>query len=138
LPGTGVDKLVLKGILDAEDARAAAATGIDGIIVSNHGGRQLDGATSTIAALPRVVDAAAGRCEVLLDGGIHCGQSVLKGLALGARACMIGRSYLYGLAALGERGVALSLEILRREFEVSMALTGVCDVSRADRRVLVY
>ena len=86
-------KLVLKGILDADDARAAAATGVDGIIVSNHGGRQLDGATSTIDALPRVVDAAAGRCEVLLDGGIHCGQSVLKGLALGARACMIGRSY---------------------------------------------
>ena len=131
-------KLVLKGILDADDARAAAATGVDGIIVSNHGGRQLDGATSTIAALPRVVDATAGRCEVLLDGGIHCGQSVLKGLAFGARACMIGRSYLYGLAALGERGVALSLDILRREFEVSMALAGVSDVRDIDRRVLVY
>ena len=93
-------------------------------IVSNHGGRQLDGATSTIARVAAHRRGAAGRCEVLLDGGIHCGQSVLKALALGARACIIGRSYLYGLAALGERGVALALEILRREFEVSMALTG--------------
>ncbi len=130
-------KLALKGILDAEDARQAAAAGVDALIVSNHGGRQLDGATSTIAALPYVVEAAAGRCEVLLDGGIHCGQSVLKALALGARGCLIGRSYLYGLASLGERGVALALEILRREFETSMALTGATQASRIDRDVLV-
>jgi L-lactate dehydrogenase (cytochrome) len=130
-------KLALKGILDADDAREAAATGVDALIVSNHGGRQLDGATSTIAALPRVVEAAAGRCEVLLDGGIHCGQSVLKALALGARGCLIGRGYLYGLSSLGERGVAMALEILRREFEISMALTGAKQASRIDRDVLV-
>jgi len=129
-------KLAIKGILDAADARSAAATGVDALIVSNHGGRQLDGATSTIAALPRVVEATGGCCEVLLDGGIHCGQSVLKALALGARACMVGRGYLYGLAARGESGVTLALDILRRELEVSMALTGVTTTSGVDRSVL--
>jgi L-lactate dehydrogenase (cytochrome) len=130
-------KLILKGILDAEDARLAQATGVDAIVVSNHGGRQLDGATSTIAALPRVVDAVAGRCEVLLDGGITSGQDVLKALALGARGCLIGKAYLYGLSALGGEGVTLALRFIRRELEVSMALTGVNDVRNVGRQVLL-
>jgi L-lactate dehydrogenase (cytochrome) len=117
-------KLVLKGILDAEDARLALTVGADAVIVSNHGGRQLDGATSTIAALPHVVDAVQGRCEVLMDGGISSGQDVLKALALGARGCLIGKAFLYGLSARGEAGVSLALDILRREFEISMALSG--------------
>jgi len=131
------DKLILKGILDADDARQAAAVGVDAIVVSNHGGRQLDGATSTIAALPRVVAAVTGRCEVLLDGGITSGQSVLKALALGARACLIGKSYLYCLAAGGEAGVALALNLLRRELEVSMALTGVTAAHEISARILI-
>jgi L-lactate dehydrogenase (cytochrome) len=130
-------KLILKGILDAEDARQATAAGADAVVVSNHGGRQLDGATSTIAALPRVVDAVAGRCEVLLDGGIASGQSVLKALALGARACLIGKSYLYGLAAGGEAGVTHALDVLRRELEVSMALTAVTDARDVSARILI-
>jgi L-lactate dehydrogenase (cytochrome) len=130
-------KLILKGILDAEDARHAVATGVDALVVSNHGGRQLDGAPSTIAALPRVVDAAGQRCEILMDGGITCGQDVLKGLASGARACLIGRSFLYGLAAHGGAGVTLALDILRRELEISMALCGVSDVRNLDRRILL-
>jgi L-lactate dehydrogenase (cytochrome) len=130
-------KLVLKGILDADDATEALSTGMDAIVVSNHGGRQLDGATSTIAALPRVLDAVGGRCEVLFDGGITCGQDVLKAMALGARGCFTGRSFLYGLAAHGEAGVSLALGILRREFEISMALTGVPDARNIGRHVLV-
>ena len=126
-------KLILKGILDADDARHAVATGVDALVVSNHGGRQLDGAPSTIAALPRIVDAAGARCEILMDGGISCGQDVLKALALGARACLIGRSFLYGLAARGGAGVTLALDILRRELEISMALCGVSDVRDSDR-----
>jgi L-lactate dehydrogenase (cytochrome) len=129
-------KLVLKGILDADDAIAAVAAGADAIVVSNHGGRQLDGAPSTIAALPRVLDAVAGSREVLLDGGITSGQDVLKAIALGARGCFVGRSFLYGLAARGEAGVALALDILRREFEISMALTGVSDARDVGRAVL--
>jgi len=117
-------KLVLKGILDAEDAKLAVATGADAVIVSNHGGRQLDGATSTIAALPRVVDAVQGRCEVLMDGGVGSGQDVLKALALGARGCLTGKAFLYGVASRGQAGVALALDIMRREFEISMALSG--------------
>ena len=117
-------KLVLKGILDAEDARLALTVGADAVIVSNHGGRQLDGATSTIAALPHVVDAVQGRCEVLMDGGVSSGQDVLKALAMGARGCFVGKAFLYGLSARGEAGVALALDIMRREFETSMALSG--------------
>jgi len=130
-------KLVLKGILDAEDATAALATGVDAVVVSNHGGRQLDSTTSTIAALPRVLDAVGGRCEVLMDGGITCGQDVLKAIALGARGCFVGKSFLYGLAARGGAGVSLALDILRREFEISMALTGVQDARNISRHVLV-
>jgi len=130
-------KLVVKGILDAEDARLAVAAGVDAVIVSNHGGRQLDSATSTISALPRVVNAIAGRCDVLLDGGITSGQNVLKALALGARACFIGKAFLYGLAAKGESGVSLALSLLRRELEVSMALTGTTDVRNVSARTLI-
>jgi L-lactate dehydrogenase (cytochrome) len=130
-------KLVLKGILDAEDARLALTVGADAVIVSNHGGRQLDGATSTIAALPHVVDALQGRCEVLMDGGISSGQDVLKALAMGARGCLIGKAFLYGLSARGEAGVSLALDIIRREFEISMALCGVNAARSVARRVLL-
>jgi L-lactate dehydrogenase (cytochrome) len=130
-------KLIVKGILDAEDARQAAATGVDGLVVSNHGGRQLDGTTSTIAALPAVVDAVGSRCEVLMDGGISSGQDVLKALALGAKACLIGKAFLYGLAAEGEAGVSLALEILRKELETSLALCGRTDLRNADSSLLV-
>jgi L-lactate dehydrogenase (cytochrome) len=130
-------KLIVKGVLDGEDARLAAASGVDAIVVSNHGGRQLDGATSTISALPQVVEGAAGRCEVLMDGGITSGQDVLKALALGARACLIGKAFLYGLAARGEEGVSLALDIIRKELEISMALCGEFDIRRAGRHMLV-
>jgi L-lactate dehydrogenase (cytochrome) len=130
-------KLVLKGVLDAEDARQAANTGVDAIVVSNHGGRQLDAATSTISALPRVVDAVRGGCEVLLDGGVTSGQDVLKALAMGARACLIGKAYLYGLAALGGAGVSLALQTIRSELEISMALCGVADIRDAGPQVVI-
>jgi L-lactate dehydrogenase (cytochrome) len=129
-------KLILKGILDAEDARIAAGTGADAIVVSNHGGRQLDGAPSTISVLPEVVDAAKDRCEVLFDGGIRSGQDVLKALALGAKACLIGKAYLYALAAMGGQGVTLALDIIRRELEVSLALTGASDVRAVSPEIL--
>jgi L-lactate dehydrogenase (cytochrome) len=130
-------KLILKGILDPEDARRALDAGADAVVVSNHGGRQLDGASSTIAALPHVVDAVQGRCEVLMDGGICGGQDVLKALALGADACLIGRAFLYGLAAGGENGVALALDIIRSELATSLALCGETDVQRVGPQVLV-
>ena len=130
-------KLIVKGILDAEDARLAQTHGVDAIVVSNHGGRQLDGTTSTIAALPRVVEAVDGRCEVLLDGGIGSGQDVLKALALGARACLIGKAFLYGLAAHGREGVSLALSIIGSELEISMALCGESDVRNAAPGLLV-
>jgi L-lactate dehydrogenase (cytochrome) len=129
-------KLVLKGILDVEDAKTAVAAGVDGIVVSNHGGRQLDGARSTVAALPDIVNAVGDRIEVLFDGGIRSGQDVLRALALGARGCLIGRAYLYGLAAMGEAGVTLALEVIRRELEVSMALCGISDVRNVTSDVL--
>ncbi len=121
-------KIVLKGILDVEDAKLAAAAGVDGIVVSNHGGRQLDGARSSIASLPTIADAVGDRLEVLFDGGIRSGQDVLKALARGARGCMIGRAFLYGLASDGEAGVRRALDLIRAELETSMALTGVRDV----------
>ena len=129
-------KLILKGVLDAEDARMAASMAVDAIVVSNHGGRQLDSAPSTISVLPEIAAAVAGRCELLFDGGVQSGQDVLKALARGARACLIGKSFLYALAAGGEAGVRCALELLRRELEVSMALTGVTDVQRVDRTIL--
>jgi L-lactate dehydrogenase (cytochrome) len=129
-------KLVLKGVLDPEDAKVAATAGVDGVIVSNHGGRQLDGARSTIAALPAIVDAVGDRIEVLFDGGVRSGQDVLKALARGARACLIGRAYLYGLGALGAAGVTRALDVIRAELEVAMALTGVTDVRRVTGDVI--
>jgi L-lactate dehydrogenase (cytochrome) len=130
-------KLLVKGILDPQDARLACEAGVDALVVSNHGGRQLDSAPSTISMLPHIVDAVASRCEVLFDGGVQTGQDVLKALALGARACLIGKSFLYSLAAMGGPGVALALELMRKELEVSMALAGRVDVQQVDRTVLV-
>ena len=118
-------KLILKGILDEDDARRAADFGADAIIVSNHGGRQLDGAVSAITMLPRVVRAVGDRTEVYMDGGIRSGQDVLKALALGAKSTFIGRSYIYGLGAMGQEGVTRALEVIHKELDVSMALCGV-------------
>ncbi|MFL6573746.1 MAG: L-lactate dehydrogenase [Burkholderiales bacterium] len=129
-------KLVLKGVLDAEDAKIAAQSGADAIVVSNHGGRQLDGTTSSIRALPEVVDAVGERIEVWFDGGIRSGQDVLKALALGARATLIGRAFAYGLGAMGEAGVTRALEIIQRELDVTMALCGLRDVREANRSIL--
>ena len=130
-------KLILKGILDVEDARIAQDTGADALVVSNHGGRQLDGAMSSIAALPAIAEAVGDRIEVLFDGGVRSGQDVLKALALGARGCMIGKAWLYGLAAGGEAGVLTALDIMRRELDVSMALTGTRNVRDISAKVLV-
>lgn len=121
-------KLIIKGILDARDARIAADHGVDAIVVSNHGGRQLDGAPATIDALPSIVQAAGDRMQVLLDSGIQSGQDLLKALACGAHAGLIGKAFLYGLGAMGEAGVTKTIELIRRELSVSMALTGQTDV----------
>jgi L-lactate dehydrogenase (cytochrome) len=129
-------KLVLKGILDAEDAKVAAQSGVDAIVVSNHGGRQLDGAMSSIRALPEVVDTVGDRVEVWFDGGIRSGQDVLKALALGARATLIGRAFAYGLGAMGEAGVQRALEIIHRELDVTMALCGLRSVRQANPSIL--
>jgi len=129
-------KLVLKGILDPEDAREALKTGADGVVVSNHGGRQLDGAPSTIQALPRVADAIGGQKEVLIDSGIRTGQDIFRALALGANAAMIGRAALYGLGAGGEAGVARALGIFRGELDTTMILAGIDDVKKIDHRAI--
>jgi L-lactate dehydrogenase (cytochrome) len=129
-------KLIIKGILDLEDAKTATKTGADAIIVSNHGGRQLDGAPSSISALPRIVDAIGTQKEVLFDGGVRSGQDVLRALALGAKGCLIGRAFLYGLGAGGEAGVTTAIELIRRELDISMALTGVRGIDQIDRSVL--
>jgi L-lactate dehydrogenase (cytochrome) len=129
-------KLVIKGILDPEDAKRAADMGAQGIVVSNHGGRQLDGTPGTITVLPRIADAVRDRIEILFDGGIRSGQDVLKALALGAHGCLIGRAYLYGLAAMGEAGVAKVISLLAEELRVSMSLTGVRDVADVSRDIL--
>lgn len=123
-------KLILKGILDEDDAKIAAASGADAIVVSNHGGRQLDGARSSISALPGVLDAVGGRVEVLFDGGVTSGQDVLKAVALGARGCLVGKAFLWSLAAGGREGVTQMLDIIRRELDVSMALTGSSDIHK--------
>src|SRR6201996_8206487 len=122
-------KLILKGILDVEDARVAVGTGADAISVSNHGGRQLDGAPSAISALPRVVDAVGSEIEVMFDSGVRTGSDMMRALALGARSCIVGRSYIYGLGAGGQAGVARAIEILQKELDVTMALCGVSKVS---------
>ena len=129
-------KLVLKGILDAGDAKIAASTGADAIVVSNHGGRQLDGAISSIRALPEIVDVVQNEIEVWLDGGIRSGQDVLRALALGAKATMIGRAYAYGLGAMGEAGVRLALETIEKELDVTLALCGLRDVKEASPAIL--
>jgi L-lactate dehydrogenase (cytochrome) len=129
-------KLIIKGILDTEDADIAARLNIDALVVSNHGGRQLDGAPSTISVLTEIVQTVNGRCEVWFDGGVQSGQDILRALALGARGCLIGKSFLYALAALGGPGVTLALKIMRQELQVSMALTGCTDVQHVDASVL--
>ena len=129
-------KLILKGVLEAQDARMCLAAGADAIVVSNHGGRQLDGAPSSISVLPEIVDAIAGRCEVLFDGGIRSGQDIAKALALGARAGMIGKAFLYALSAAGEAGVTRALEILRNELRLTLSLTGTARISDAGPHIL--
>jgi L-lactate dehydrogenase (cytochrome) len=129
-------KLIIKGILDTDDARIASNLDIDALIVSNHGGRQLDGAPSTISVLPEIVAALKDRCEVWFDGGVQSGQDMLRALALGARACLIGKSFLYALAAAGGPGVTLALNILRSELEVSMALTGCTNLQQVNASIL--
>ena len=129
--------LILKGILDVEDAAAAADTGAQALIVSNHGGRQLDGALSSIAALPGIVSQVGHRIEVLMDGGVRSGQDVLKAVALGARGVFVGRPYLYGLGALGERGVDLCLDIIRKELDLTMAFCGRRDIRDVAADILV-
>ncbi|RID91774.1 alpha-hydroxy-acid oxidizing protein [Gemmobacter lutimaris] len=121
-------KLILKGVLDVEDAQRAADFGADAIVVSNHGGRQLDGALSSIRMLPSIVRAVKGKTEILLDSGIRSGQDVLKALALGADGTMIGRSYIYGLGAMGEAGVTKALEVIHKELDTTMALCGERDI----------
>lgn len=130
-------KMILKGILDVEDARLAAQTGADALVVSNHGGRQLDGAMSSIAALPAVAEAVGDQIEVWFDGGIRTGQDVLKATALGAKGTMIGRAFLYSLGAMGGAGVTKMLEILHKELDVSMALTGTRDIRQVGPQVLI-
>lgn len=129
-------KLIVKGIMDAEDARLAVAAGADAVIVSNHGGRQLDGVSSSISMLPLIVDAVKNQAEVHFDGGIRSGQDVLKAIALGAKGTYIGRSMLYGLGALGEQGVTCALNIIRNEFDLSMAFCGKTEVAAIDATIL--
>ena len=129
-------KLIVKGILDAEDAKIAADCGVDAMVVSNHGGRQLDGTVSSIRALPEVVQAVGDRTEIWFDGGIRSGQDVLKAVALGARGTMIGKSFLYGLGAMGEEGVTRALQIIRKELDITMALCGLKDIRDASPAIL--
>ncbi|RQO36339.1 L-lactate dehydrogenase [Herminiimonas sp. KBW02] len=130
-------KLIIKGIMDAEDARLAVESGADAIIVSNHGGRQLDGALSSIAALPSIVAAVGEQIEVHMDGGIRSGQDVIKALALGAKGTYIGRSFLYGLGAMGEEGVTKCLKIIENELDLTMAFCGLTDVKKVDQHILI-
>lgn len=129
-------KLVLKGIMDPEDARLAADCGADALVVSNHGGRQLDGAPSSVSVLPAIADRVGSRIDVWIDGGIRSGQDVLKALALGARGTMIGRSFLYGLGALGEAGVTECLQLIHKELDTSMALCGLTGINQINRSIL--
>ena len=130
-------KVILKGILDAEDAKQAVNVGADAIVVSNHGGRQLDGAASSITALPAIVDAVGDKTEVWMDGGIRTGQDVLRAVALGARGTLIGRAFLYGLGAGGRAGVTRVLEILHKELDLTMALCGQSNLSEVDDSILL-
>ncbi len=130
-------KVILKGILDAEDAKMAAKLGADAIVVSNHGGRQLDGALSSIRVLPEIMDAVGGDIEVHLDSGIRSGQDVLKALALGAKGTFIGRAFIYGLGAMGQKGVTTALEVIQRELDTTMALCGERNVDNLGRHNLL-
>ncbi len=129
-------KLIIKGILDVEDAEQAAKTGAQALVVSNHGGRQLDGAPSSIEVLPEIADAVGSQMEILFDGGVRSGQDVMRALALGAKSCMIGRAYVHGLGAGGEAGVAKAIDIIRNELNVTMGLTGVNTIAEIDDHVL--
>ena len=129
-------KLILKGVLDADDARLAVAAGADAIVVSNHGGRQLDGAPSSISVLSEIVEAVGGRCEVMFDGGVRSGQDIAKALALGARGALIGKAFLYALSAAGEAGVTRAVEIMRNELRVTLALTGTSNLGDVGRHIL--
>jgi L-lactate dehydrogenase (cytochrome) len=129
-------KLILKGILDVEDAEEAAKTGAQALVVSNHGGRQLDGAPSSIEVLPEIVDAVGSKMEIMFDGGIRSGMDVMRALALGAKSCMIGRAYAYGLGAAGEAGVAKALDLLGKELITTMGLCGVNTIAEIDDRVI--
>lgn len=130
-------KIILKGIIDPEDAKMALKVGADALIVSNHGGRQLDGALSSISALPAIIDAVGDKIEVHMDGGIRTGQDVLKAKALGAAGTYIGRAFLYGLGAMGEQGVTTALDIIQKELDITMALCGLRDVNDLSRDVLL-
>jgi L-lactate dehydrogenase (cytochrome) len=129
--------IVLKGILDVEDARRAVGAGVEGVVVSNHGGRQLDGAPSSISALPAIAEAVGDDLTVLMDGGVRSGLDVLKALSLGAKACLIGRAWAYALGGGGEAGVAHMLQIMRQELRMAMALTGCIDINSANRQMLI-
>jgi len=129
-------KLILKGILDVEDAELAAKTGAQALVVSNHGGRQLDGAPSSIEVLPEIVDTVGSKIEIMFDGGIRSGQDVMRALALGAKSCMIGRAYAYGLGAGGQAGVAKALDIIAKEMLTTMGLCGVNTIAEIDDNVL--
>jgi L-lactate dehydrogenase (cytochrome) len=129
-------KLIIKGIHDVEDAKFATKSGADAIVVSNHGGRQLDGAPSSISVLPKIADAVGNDIEVMFDGGIRSGQDLFRAIALGARSCLIGRAYIYGLGALGGAGVSTAIDIIRKELDITMALTGVTRISDIGRNVL--
>ena len=129
--------LILKGIQDVEDAKLAVLSGADAIVVSNHGGRQLDGAQSSIKALPPIVEAVGDKIEVWMDGGIRSGQDVLKAWALGAKGTMIGRSWLYGLGAMGEAGVTKALQIIHKELDITMAFCGHTNINNVDKGILL-
>jgi L-lactate dehydrogenase (cytochrome) len=129
-------KLILKGILDIEDAEEAAKSGAQALVVSNHGGRQLDGAPSSIEALPEIVDAVGSKMEIMFDSGIRSGQDVMRALALGAKSCMIGRAFVYGLGAGGQVGVAKALDVLAKELTTTMGLCGVNTIAEIDDHVL--
>ena len=129
-------KLILKGILDVEDAELAAKTGAQAIVVSNHGGRQLDGAPSSIEVMPEIVDEVGSKLEIMFDGGIRTGMDIMRALALGAKSCMIGRAYAYGLGAGGQAGVAKALDILGKELTTTMGLCGVNTIAEIDDKVL--
>ena len=129
--------LIIKGIIDPRDALEALNVGADAIIVSNHGGRQLDGALSSIRALPAIMDAVGDKIEVHLDSGIRSGQDVLKAVAMGAKGTYIGRAFTYGLGAMGEKGVTTALEVIHKELDMSMALCGHTDINTVDRDILM-